>query len=543
MALEAVTQRSTDERGVERDFECYELEDITFAKPLVVPEDDRGVETFFTLSPTSIRASNDDVGRYDFVISSISNIDGVDYSTNHSFGCVNIVYGVTDSPRDSRSNELTDNPAIPKATFFATTWNTARRTSSSQWYRKFASLGLNYGPSFQGLSDIMDSGNSALADLTFKGPVSGESRYVMHPTVLDSAIQLCIIAPTNGHLPVLTHAFLPSTIRHMCIWPQRANKADKKAVATAKGVKYGTRGLRSDLVINDTRDQIILRAKDVLLLSSEQKNEESTKTREPFSRMIWIPDLDHLTSDLITKIHPLVIVDDMALSPRLEVLALNQLVQFIIVYPEFFEADSKVPHLQRFLDWTKKRIELARSGLYANAKKVLDYSLVERAAEIQSLSTSLSAISSEARLSCHMYENLPAILRGEKTGIQVAVEDDRLSAMYKDAHRVSEGNRRLGAIVALAALKNPQLEILEVGAGTGSATREILTRLRGDTIHRMYSKYVFTDITPSFLRNAEERFRNFNAVTYSTFDMEKEAATDGLEAAYDVVTASNVSTV
>lgn len=58
---------------------------------------------------------------------------------------------------------------------------------------------------------------------------------------------------------------------------------------------------------------------------------------------------------------------------------------------------------------------------------------------------------------------------------------------------MSEGNRRLVAIVALAARKTPQLEILEVEARTGSATQEILTRLRGDTIHRMYSKYIFTE--------------------------------------------------
>lgn len=61
MALEAVIQRSADKFGVERDTECYELEEITFDKPLIVLEDDRGVETFFTLCPTSIHASNDDV--------------------------------------------------------------------------------------------------------------------------------------------------------------------------------------------------------------------------------------------------------------------------------------------------------------------------------------------------------------------------------------------------------------------------------------------------------------------------------------------------
>ncbi len=157
------------------------------------------------------------------------------------------------------------------------------------------------------------------------------------------------------------------------------------------------------------------------------------------------------------------------------------------------------------------------------------------------MSRALATVSSEARLSCHIYENLPAILRGDKTGIQVALEDDRLSAMHKDAHRVSEGNRRLAATVALAAQKNPNVEILEVGASTGSASYEILTRLRGDTIHRMYRKYAFTDITPSFLNNAEDRFHEYKGMTYFTFNMEDMAPADKLEGSYDIVVASNVS--
>lgn len=85
----------------------------------------------------------------------------------------------------------------------------------------------------------------------------------------------------------------------MFIWPQTADKANDKAEDTAKGVKYGARGLHSDLVINDIRDQLILRAKDVLLLSPEQKNEALTRTRDPFSRMTCIPDVVCLTSDFV----------------------------------------------------------------------------------------------------------------------------------------------------------------------------------------------------------------------------------------------------
>lgn len=90
---------------------------------------------------------------------------------------------------------------------------------------------------------------------------------------------------------------------------------------------------------------------------------------------------------------------------------LDQSVQFIEY--QFFEAFSKVPHLQRFLDW-KECIALAYSGLYANAKDVLDYSLVERATKIQSLSISVSAISSEARLFFHMYEIFPPSYVGKR---------------------------------------------------------------------------------------------------------------------------------
>jgi len=95
--------------------------------------------------------------------------------------------------------------------------------------------------------------------------------------------------------------------------------------------------------------------------------------------------------------------------------------------------------------------------------------------------------------------------------------------------------------VALAAYKNPMVKIMEVGAGTGSATQELLTRLKGNSGHRMYSQYFFTDITPSFLGAAEKSFAEFNEMKFATFDMEQEAATDGFESTFDIVTASNVS--
>ena len=382
--------------------------------------------------------------------------------------------------------------------------------------------------------------STAVASLSVERSLPGESRYVIHPTTLDSALQLCVVAAHAGQHHALKTPYLPYTIRYLELWPSSADALNEKMKSTAQSVKYGVRGIRSDLTIT-TEDQTTLRASDILFLSPQKSSASLIKNKEPFSRMMWIPDIDALNMESVRNLYPLVDLGETALSPRLDLLALHQLVQFSAEHAEQLDTGSKVPHLQNFLDWTKQRLHLAHRGHYPQSQKVLAYSLEDRASEIEVMSNALMQVSSEARLSCHIYENLPAILRGEKTGIQVALEEDRLSAMYKDAHRVIEGNRRLAEVLALAAQKNPDVEILEVGAGTGSATYEILTRLRGDTIHRMYNKYAFTDITPSFLNNAEDRFHEYQAMTYFTFNMEDGAAADRLKCSYDIVVASNVS--
>lgn len=48
---------------------------------------------------------------------------------------------------------------------------------------------------------------------------------------------------------------------------------------------------------------------------------------------------------------------------------------------------------------------------------------------------------------CHLYENLSAIYAGEKTGIQVALQDNLLLDNYEHGQVYREGNKRLGSIL------------------------------------------------------------------------------------------------
>ena len=81
-----------------------------------------------------------------------------------------------------------------------------------------------------------------------------------------------------------------------------------------------------------------------------------------------------------------------------------------------------------------------------------------------------------------------------------------------------------------------RLRVLEVGAGTGGTTATLLPEFaNGQT------EYVFTDVSPLFLENASEKFREYDFIDYRLLDLERDPLTQGFAAqAFDVIVAVNV---
>ena len=82
-----------------------------------------------------------------------------------------------------------------------------------------------------------------------------------------------------------------------------------------------------------------------------------------------------------------------------------------------------------------------------------------------------------------------------------------------------------------------RLRILEIGAGTGSATASVLPVLPDGRYD-----YVYTDISAGFFAEAESRFGGEeSAIEYRVLDIEKSPVAQGYEAhSYDILIASNV---
>ncbi|KAL9018352.1 MAG: hypothetical protein Q9185_004321 [Variospora sp. 1 TL-2023] len=343
------------------------------------------------------------------------------------------------------------------------------------------------------------------------------------------------MAPHSSMLSSLRTGYVPVHIKKLRLWPQHVQGTGNLR-ATVRGNIYGPRTLLAESFVRNVNDEPVLEIDGLRLRALDLIKSDGHGDDEPFSKFTWRPAVDLLTTKQITSLYPPKRADT---SPDLDELAINQLITFRETYPELFNHGSSVPHLNKFLHWIRDKTNQILAGQDLVLTKIPHRSSSQRLEVIKELGARLKQTSSEGRIMCRMYENLPTIFEGQRTGIQVALQDNLLSDLYENGTLLREGNRRLAQVIALLSHQNPAMAVLEVGAGTGSATREILKALEGSSTRRKYREYVYTDITPSFLGHAEKQFSAHSGVTYSTFDMERTGAEQGFSRRFDLVVASN----
>lgn len=134
-------------------------------------------------------------------------------------------------------------------------------------------------------------------------------------------------------------------------------------------------------------------------------------------------------------------------------------------------------------------------------------------------------------------EQMPRAIRGETSMLEHLMMNGLLDDYYASALSMAQGTYVLAETVLQIAQRYPHGRILEVGAGTGGATRPILKR-----VGPQFSTYTFTDISAGFFASAQSEFAPYqDRMTYSILDLEKDMQTQGFEKhSYDIVVASFV---
>jgi SAM-dependent methyltransferase len=137
----------------------------------------------------------------------------------------------------------------------------------------------------------------------------------------------------------------------------------------------------------------------------------------------------------------------------------------------------------------------------------------------------------------HCLNNYPRVLSGELGFVSVLFpngEFDLVEPIIHSNHMANYYNSIIRQIV-LRYISNKKLlniQIIEIGAGTGGTTRSILPVLKNTT-------YYFTDISLAYIIKAKKLFQDYPFVRYRIYNVEQRPDIN-IKNKFDIVIAANV---
>lgn len=411
---------------------------------------------------------------------------------------------------------------------------------------------MQWGPSYQPLTNARAGGTVICSTLQVPDtksvmPEGVESRHVVHPAVLDGAFQM-LMACDGVARP--TNAKYIERIQISTKLPVQAGSR-LRGYADIKERRFdGTNGtvvISSDEMWQEGGEPLIifegLKSTDFAADAQQSQDQDPAARTKALRKLGAYPtwDVDVENSPDAAKA---LLRETCAGAPQTEYAVVHDLewAAYIVckrATQRFSAADAEAmaPHYRVYYSYMKQQCELGAAGkLPCQAP---EWTSASEAAEDEVLARVAKA-SLEGEMMCRIHDNMASMLLGEVEAWEVMSRDNLLNNMY----RYGLSDERTPAIqceyIKRLSHKKP-LRILEVGAGTGSATSRILLSLGPNFAGRL-EKYTYTDISGVFFEAASEEFKEYSSMMdFKVLDIEKDPSQQGLEAgSYDLVVAFQV---
>ena len=451
-----------------------------------------------------------------------------------------------------------------------------QKISLTDFYQQFRDQGIDYGSSFQGITQLWQKQEEALSQIQLPEALVAEAQeYKLHPVLLDASLQaLGAIFPNDGH----RSTYLPIKIEKLQVYHRPGIQLWSKAQINP--VKNSNpRIVKGDISLYTLNGEAIAQLKGLQLMrTSRQALEGMTEEswQDWLYQVEWRQKVRPLTKqlpanyltapiDIDTNLRPQVteliaqkdLVNYGELLTQLEVLSIEYLLNaFSAMGWEFKLGESfstefmaqqlgiisqhwrllerllmmlvEVGVLQSSIDSTWEVIQLPHRP---NPQEKLSKLAVEYPDTIAEL-TLLQRCGS----------NLAQVLQGECNPLELLFPQGDLTTttqLYQDSPGAQVMNTLVQKAVKQALEHLPpsrRIRVLEIGAGTGGTTSYILPVLPPHL-----TEYVFTDLSPRFSTAAQQKFQDYPFVRYEVLDIEQNIESQGFEFhQYDIIVAANV---
>jgi amino acid adenylation domain-containing protein len=439
----------------------------------------------------------------------------------------------------------------------------SREVPIEEHFRVMESIGFNYGSAFRGLQRIYVGEGEAIAHISIPDGVKPDG-YRVHPALLDAAFQVLIVVATNS---------LEGDVFSGPIFPVSISEVRYHAAASGNFRAYirvregsGSSLMEGDVFLIDDNAKVVmgmegLRAKLLNETGKEKKNKDKgwcydfnweERVTEPVSskesrlvrEAIEIKKLVEATSqapeeDSDVRLYYDVIVP--GLNRIAGIYAFNAMKELGWNCGDLngWTVDALSDHLGVKQEYKALFAELYRMGVLQFKKE--DNQLRSPDNLLEDLKNRAPKYAAECELVKQGGKHLAGMLTGHIDMREVllsAASLELLSGMYHNSPACRNYHKILADVVASSfsdTKANTTLRIIEIGAGTGAATADILPRLPDN------SRYVFTDISPYFPNEARQRLGTENKHEFSVLDIEKDPVSQGYQAhSFDMVVAANV---
>ncbi|ROW15153.1 hypothetical protein VPNG_03110 [Cytospora leucostoma] len=364
--------------------------------------------------------------------------------------------------------------------------------------------------------------------------VQEDTSMLVHPATLDAAFQSLLLAhsfPGDGRLWSM---HVPKTIRCVRFNPQLClvarSQGNRLAFDTVQPVDHTT--LEGDIhVYQEGTNHAMIQTEGLVCVPFSKATAQQDV--DMFSTMVWdvaAPEVEMLVSD--------------DLSTATERQLANILERIAFFYLCALDRDVPKDHATRR---SGPLISLYRFASHALSINCATESLSQRPGwlpawqedtheDIRDLCERFEHIV-DIKLLRAIGEELIAIATGERQAIEIGMNENLLAHYYEKAIGMSAYSQYLARAVKQIVHKYPHMHILEIGAGTGGATKGIF-----GSIGRAFASYTFTDISSGFFGAANAVFADrTDQMIFKVLDISQDPQEQGFaDHSYDMIVASMV---